>query len=117
MEKGDQDMTTAVAGRQLEQQREQLSFRQPQQQQPGQREQQHRVSVCAAVIVGVERIERPETGGLPRVRQSERVHSSLGFLFPKVFGTKTPCGGGVGSRCENPAPTVHAERRDFAHKL
>ena len=32
--------------RQLEQQRQQRALRQPQQQQPGQRQQQHRVSVC-----------------------------------------------------------------------
>lgn len=35
-----------VARRQLEQQRQQRALRQPQQQQPGQREQQHRVSLC-----------------------------------------------------------------------
>jgi len=34
---------------------------------------------------------------LPALRRSEHIHSSLGFRFPKDFGTKTRCGDEVGS--------------------
>jgi hypothetical protein len=97
-------MTTAVAGRQLEQQREQLSFCESQQQQPEQREQQHRFSLCAALSVAVSRIEEPEAVGLEGVRRSEHIHSSSGFRFPRLMdGTKTHHDSGVGSDYEGSA--------------